>query len=167
EPNIAISITHGAVCRFLLGLLQKAAGEKEGRALFDDLLAFCDTKTGAINRELVALARRVRADPPLEKLLDEHRSRSIIERRHLERFPSFERPFEKFLRDHGHRELDFDMYHPTWVEAPWAVLDNVKLVLKSLQDSAASEKERDLKRRAQQAEFALLTRLPQDLHYFA
>jgi pyruvate,water dikinase len=167
EPNIAISITHGAVCRFLLGLLQKAAGEKEGRALFDDLLAFCDTKTGAINRELVALARKVRAEPALERLLGEHPSRTLLSQRHLEQFPAFGRPFEKFLRDHGHRELDFDMVHPTWVEAPWAVLDNVKLVLKSLQDSSPSERERDLKRRAQQAEFALLTRLPQDLHYFA
>jgi pyruvate,water dikinase len=34
-----------------------------------------------------------------------------------------------FLARHGHRETDFDAYHPTWWEAPWIVLDHVRALL--------------------------------------
>jgi pyruvate,water dikinase len=35
----------------------------------------------------------------------------------------------RFLTAHGHRETDFDAYHPTWAEAPWVVLDHVRALL--------------------------------------
>jgi pyruvate,water dikinase len=56
-PNIAISITHGSLYRFLHWLLSATIGKQQSTARFDALMAFCDTKTGAINRELYELAR--------------------------------------------------------------------------------------------------------------
>src|SRR2546429_8524746 len=74
--------------------------------------------------------------------------------------------FQKFLRDHGHREVDFDAYQPTWIEVPWVVLDNLRLILQTPMDRTPSQKERELKVRMQQSEFELFSKLPPDLHYF-
>jgi len=166
EPNIAISLAHGGLCRLLFGLLKMALGENEGRARFDDLTAFCETKTGTINKELFEMACRVRAEPALEKLFEGSDSRAIVERNLLRPFPAFATRFGKFLDDHGHREMDFDMYHPTWSEAPWLVLENLRLILKTPLGDTPDGKERALKIRMQSAEFDLLKRIPQDLHFF-
>jgi phosphohistidine swiveling domain-containing protein len=166
KPNIAISIAHSALCRLLQEILRMAAGEAEGRELFNTLLATCETKTGAINRELFELASEVRACPPLEKLFAAQDSKAIVKKGLLRKFPSFDSRFSKFLRDHGHRELDFDMFHPTWIDAPWTVLDSVRLILRTPMDCPPAERERTLKMRMQSAEFGLLRRIPEDLHYF-
>jgi len=166
EPNIAISIAHGGLCRLLFELLKMALGETEGRARYDDLTAFCDTKTGAINREMFEMACRIRAEPALEKTVAGNESRAIVERNLLRPFPAFAARFAKFLDDHGHRETDFDMYHPTWAGAPWLVLENVKLILGTPLDLAPAGKERELKMRMQVAEYEILKRIPQDLHFF-
>jgi len=165
-PNIAISITHSTLYRLLHGLLKIAFGVETADSLFDRLMAFCETKTGTINKELFDLAAMVRAQPGLEKLLGEQTSRGIIEQQTLERFPGFHARFDKFLRDHGHREVDFDAYTPTWLESPWIVLDNVRLILQTSMDQTPAAKERDLKIRMQQAELELLQKLPPDLHFF-
>jgi phosphohistidine swiveling domain-containing protein len=164
-PNIAISITQGALHKVLFALLNIVIGPGDARRLFDDLLAFCETKTGIINRELYDMARMIREQPGLDRLLEEHDSRAIVERGELDAFPDFAARLAKFLRDHGHREIDFDAYAPTWVEVPWVVLDNLRLILQMPLEQSSREKERDLRVRMQRAEFELYSRAPADLHY--
>lgn len=165
-PNIAISITHSTLYRMLHRLLQLLLGPEAADPLFDRLMAFCETKTGTINRELFELAQLVRARPALEKLLKEQTSQAIVEGGALRSAPEFQERWEKFLRDHGHRELDFDAYAPTWLEAPWVVLDNIRLILQTPMEPVPAAKERELKIRMQEAELELFNRLPQDLHFF-
>jgi pyruvate,water dikinase len=99
-------------------------------------------------------------------MVNERSSRDIIEQKMPERFPEFQFRLEKFLRDHGHREVDFDAYSPTWLELPWVVLDNVRLILQTPMDQASAAKERELKIRMQQAELEMFQNLPPDLHFF-
>lgn len=165
-PNIAISITHSTLYRLLHRFLQMAFGPDTANSLFDRLMAFCDTKTGAINKELFELACLVRATPELQKILDEHPSRDLVEHQLLARFPEFQARLEKFLRDHGHREVDFDAYSPMWIELPWVVLDNVRLILQTPMDQTPAARERELKICMQQAELELFQKLPPDLHFF-
>ena len=106
------------------------------------------------------------AQPLLEALLRERPSREIVDQRLLDAFPEFEARFQRFLRDHGHREVDFDAYSPTWIEVPWVVLDNVRLILQTPMDRPRRTKERELKIRMQQAEVELFQKLPADLHFF-
>jgi pyruvate,water dikinase len=165
-PNIAISITHGMLYRLLHRLLQTGFGEDTANSLFDRLMAYCETKTGTINRELFELAAMIRARPELEKIVNARSSRDIIEQIILDRFPEFQSRLEKFLRDHGHREVDFDAYSPTWLELPWVVLDNVRLILQTPMDQDPAARERELKIRMQQAELEMFQKLPPDLHFF-
>jgi pyruvate,water dikinase len=165
-PNIAISITHSTLYRLLHRLLQMGFGADAANSLFDRLMTYCETKTGTINKELFELATMIRARPELEKMVNEQSSRDIVEQKMLGRFPEFQARLERFLRDHGHREVDFDAYAPTWLELPWVVLDNVRLILQSPMDQEPATKERELKIRMQQAEIEMFQKLPPDLHYF-
>src|SRR5256886_14715946 len=61
---------------------------------------------------------------------------------------------------------DFDAYQPTWIEVPWVVLDNLRLIPQTPMDRTPAQKERELKVRMQQSEFELFSKLPPDLHYF-
>jgi len=165
QPNIAISITHATLYRLLHGLLEMSFGADAAR-LFDDLMSYCETKTGIINKELVEMAQLIRAQPGFEAQLHSVPSRALIENNVLAQHPEFDVRFRKFLRDHGHREVDFDMYHPTWLDAPWVVLDNLRLILQTPMSTRPAQRERELKIRAQQGEFELFSRLPADLHFF-
>ena len=165
-PNIAISITQNTLYRLLQRLLHAVLGPDKADSLFDRLMAYCETKTGMINKELFELAAMIRARPELEKTLNERSSRDILGRKMLDRFPEFQSRLEKFLRDHGHREVDFDAYAPTWIELPWVVLDNARLVLRTPMDQDPAAKERELKIRMQQAELELFQKLPPDLRFF-
>ena len=165
-PNIAISITHSTLYRLLHRLLQMNFGPEAANSLFDRLMAYCETKTGTINKELFELATMIRARPALEKIMTAQSSRDLVEQRVLERFPEVQARLDKFLRDHGHREVDFDAYSPTWLELPWVVLDNVRLILQTPMDQSPTVKERELKIRMQQAELELFQKLPADLHFF-
>jgi pyruvate,water dikinase len=165
-PNIAISISHGLLYRFLHGILQLAVGPAAAAGLFDGLLAHCETKTGIINKELFELAQLARAQPGLEPALSARGSRALVAEGALAAWPVFQARFEKFLRDHGHREIEFDAYAPTWVEAPWVVLDNLRLILKGSLEAAPAMRERELKVRQQQAELELYRTLPADMHFF-
>ena len=50
--------------------------------------------------------------------------------------------FDKFLRDHGHREVEFDPYEATWMENPGLVVENLKVMLDSHRvDPAVKERE--------------------------
>jgi pyruvate,water dikinase len=165
EPNIAISITHGTLHHLLHRLLKQFVGEEADR-LFDGLLAFCETKTGIINRELYELARMVRDAPALAQRLRDTPSRAFLEQHGLADSALVAARFEKFLRDHGHREVDFDMYHATWIEAPWIVLDNLRLILQAPLAPTPAEKERALRVRTQESEQELFGRIPLEVHFF-
>jgi pyruvate,water dikinase len=165
-PNIAISITHSTLYRLLHHLLKLCLGPDNADSLFDRLMAYCETKTGTINKELYEMAVIVRSDPKLEDLLRKNGSWEIFEQDLLKSFPDFQQRFGRFLRDHGHREVDFDAYSPTWLELPWVVLDNVRLILGTPMDQTPGDKERELKMRALQAEADLVHQLPADLHFF-
>lgn len=166
RPNIAISITQSLLHRFLLQLLVLSVGKGEAARLHDGLLAFCETKTGIINGELYGLSSIVSGNPDLARLLASQDSRTICEKKLLAAFPNFVQPFEKFLRDHGHREVEFDAYQPTWVEVPWVVLDHILLILQAGKSQTPLEKERELRRRMQQAELELFGRIPQNVQFF-
>ena len=167
-PNIAISVTQGVLYRMLQFLLRELFGPGEVAPLMDGLLAFCETKTGAINKELYELAQMARREPALEAHLrspDGSRAlwdSGILEREHA----AFHHRFQLLMRNHGHRELDFDPYQPLWAEVPWVVLDQVRLILDGPDDLTPAQRERELKVRAQAAEFSLFQRLPADLHFF-
>ena len=165
-PNIAISIAQGMICRMLHGLLKLAIGTADAEVLHDHLMAWCDTKTGQINKELFALALLARQEAALADRICGTDSRELLMRNVLVEFPSFNAEFRRFLRDHGHREVDFDAYAATWSEAPWIVIDNLRLILQTPMDRAPKETERELKIRAQQAEVTLFAKLPADLHFF-
>jgi len=165
-PNIAISIAQGTIYRILHGLLRLVIGPADTDVLFDQLMAWCETKTGQINKELFELALLARKNGALEEAIRGTPSRDLIAREALATYPVFQAQFQRFLRDHGHREVDFDAYAATWSEAPWIVLDNLRLILQTPMDRAPREKERELKVRAQQAEVTLFAKLPKDLHFF-
>lgn len=165
-PNIAISIAQGTIYRILHALLQLAIGPADAELLFDHLMTWCETKTGQINKELFGLALLARKDPVLMDDIAGMNSRELIQRGVLAGFPEFNARFQRFLRDHGHREVDFDAYVATWGEAPWIVMDNLRLILQTPMELAPAEKERELKIRSQQAEVTLFAKLPGDLHFF-
>jgi phosphohistidine swiveling domain-containing protein len=165
-PNIAISLTQRTLYKVLLGMLSMLAGGAEaGARLFDDLMAHCETKTGIINKELYGLAREIRETPGLSELLD-GTSRDLIAECRLNAFPQFAARFETFLADHGHRETDFDPYHPTWVEAPWVVLDNLRLMASAPVEVEPDQKEQTLRMKQLDAEIGLFAKLPVSLHFF-
>ena len=165
-PNIAISITQAQLHRLLLGLLKNIVPEDRAMGMFDELLSFTETKTGIINKELFHLAKRVRAEAKLERLILETGSRDIIDDSLLDGFPGFNDTLAKFLKNHGHREISLDPYHPTWGDAPWLVLDNLRLILQSPMDVLPEENERLLKVRMQQAELELQGMVPPELQFF-
>ncbi|MDD5056741.1 MAG: PEP/pyruvate-binding domain-containing protein [Sideroxydans sp.] len=166
-PNIAISITQRTLYRLLHGLLQMLTGNaQEAAALFDTLIAHTETKTGIVNKELAALAAEIRQNPSLQNMIAANNSRTLIEQKLLDAFGNFSAHFNKFLRDHGHREVDFDPYQPTWIEAPWIVLDNLRLMSAEHETQDQRAREREIKITMQQAELQLYGRIPQHLHFF-
>jgi phosphohistidine swiveling domain-containing protein len=166
-PNIAISLTQRVLYRVLHGLLAMMLDDAQAAArAFDALLAWCETKTGVINRELYQIAALVRADPALAQLLKSTDSRRLLAQDLAAAHPAFWSRLQKFLRDHGHRETDFDPYVPTWVEAPWVVLDNLRMMVDLPESLDPRDREYELKAQMQRTEFELLSRLPAELHFF-
>lgn len=166
-PNIAISITQRTLYRLFHGLLLMLTGnQQEAAALFDTLIAHTETKTGIVNKELASMANAIRQNLPLHRLISSHDSKTIIADNMLDAYAEFSERFNKFLRDHGHREVDFDPYHPTWKEAPWIVLDNLKLMSRESAPQDQRAKEREIKLKMQATELELYERIPQRLHFF-
>ncbi|HVO31887.1 MAG TPA: PEP-utilizing enzyme, partial [bacterium] len=167
RPNIAISITQGLLHRTLFKVVSLLAGSADAPALYDSLTCFCDTKTNLVNRDLHALAAQVRATPALRELLATVDRRAIVEGRRLAPFAAFGRDFEKFLRDHGHREVDWDVYVPTWSGQPWVVLENVRLLAARDDDEDPAEREEALRMRQADAERRFLAQMPEELRFAA
>ncbi|HEX9938887.1 MAG TPA: PEP/pyruvate-binding domain-containing protein [Longimicrobium sp.] len=167
RPNIAISITQGVLHRTLFGVVAMIAGREQAPALYDALTCFCETKTSLVNADLYRLYRLVRGEPGLERLLVDTDRRALWEDGALERFPRFAAAFARFLENHGHREVDFDAYVPTWIGQPWVVLENLRLML--MQGDVADPAEREVELRARQsaAERDYLAAMPSGLRNFA
>jgi phosphohistidine swiveling domain-containing protein len=166
QPNIAISITQSLLHRVLLQLLLLTVGPADASRLHDSLLAFCETKTGMINAELYALAAHVRRTPALLQVFREHASREIVEQKLIPPFREFSIQFDTFLRVHGHREVEFDAYHPTWIEIPWVVLDHIRLLLEASDALSPAQREHELRLRMHKAELELFARVSSSLHFF-
>jgi len=165
-PNIAISLTHALLHRTLYRFLTLLAGA-DGAGLYDGLTGFCETKTSVVNADLHALARLARRDPALEDLLRRTDRRASWEQKRLASYPAFAAAFGKFLEDHGHREVDWDAFHPTWSGSPWVVLENVRLLLE--QPSLVDPADRGVALREKQvrSELELARLAPEDLRFFA
>lgn len=167
-PNIAISVTQGILYKLLHFLLGELFSPAKCATVMDDLLAFCETKTGTINKELFELAELARGDVLLGKRLrsttanEQLWTSGVLETEH----PEFHRQFVLMMRNHGHREIDIDLHQPLWEEVPWVALDQIRLILDAPHDLTPAQRERELKIRAQAAEFALFQQLPPELHFF-
>ncbi|MCU1349324.1 MAG: phosphoenolpyruvate synthase, partial [Acidobacteria bacterium] len=165
-PNIAISITHGIIHRMLYQLVTMLVGPQEGPALYDSLTCFCETKTSVVNNDLHRLAQQVREDRALSSLLSRMDRRSIWREGKVLAFPRFAESFDAFLANHGHREVDFDTYVPTWIGQPWVVLENIRLMAAREEVHDPAAREIALRERQQNAERRLNELVPEDLRYF-
>jgi pyruvate,water dikinase len=165
-PNIAISITQGLLHRLLFQIVAHVVGPEAAPAVYDGLTCFCETKTSVVNRDLHALAELARADEPLRQALVSEDRRTLVERGTVDAHPEFASAFARFLGVHGHREVDFDAYHPTWVGQPWVVLENVRLLLlrDDLPDPGAAEQEARIRQQVTEREF--LARVPDEIRTF-
>ncbi len=161
-PNIAISLTQGLLHKVLFRLVALVAPD-EAASLYDDLTCFCDTKTNLVNRDLYELYTAARADRDLAVKLRDQEPRSLS----LSEHPEFATRFDGFLERHGHREIDFDPYHPTWSGQPWVVLANLRLMLGRDEIDEPHRSELAVRIRQQQAEQVYLAAVPEDLRFFA
>ncbi|STP11468.1 phosphoenolpyruvate synthase/pyruvate phosphate dikinase [Helicobacter cinaedi] len=127
KPNIAISITQAMLYKILFALL-KLIDSTNAQSLFALLTTTDNTKTSLVNDELFKLACMIKNNQSLYNLLHSTDSKSIIEQNLLRDFGAFSQSLETFLHNHGHREVEFDAYIPTWGEAPDVVLDTLKLL---------------------------------------
>ena len=127
--NIAISVGHSAVHKALRALLASLTPNAD--ATYDALMAPVRTRTGQVNAALDHLAALAREQPGLAALLRDHTAAAVLAGGQLDRYPAFQAAWTGLMHEHGHRELDFDPYHPGWAEAPWAALEAVRARLDS------------------------------------
>jgi pyruvate,water dikinase len=166
RPNIAISITQSFLHRLLLHLVTTVCGREKGLRLFDGLMAGCDTKTAVVNRELHELAVLASKNSSLRTALLEYGGQKFHEQNLAQQFPEFRERFERFIEDHGHRELDIDYSRPTWSAAPWVVLDSIVLILNQPQQDPPTATVRLQRLQYSQTELAFLTAVPEQLRFF-
>jgi len=163
-PNIAISITQRTLYKLVYSIVETALGKAAAPGCFDRLLAYCETKTGFINKELYRLARKISQRASLAEKMRNMNGKEFLQTGGFNSESEILGEFEMFLLDHGHREVEFDPYHATWVEAPWLVVENIKVMLDSeLEDPA--EKERSLKISMTQTERDLINLLPEQIRF--
>jgi pyruvate,water dikinase len=102
----------------------------------------------------------------LRQALVDEAGKAFWERGRLQAFADFAARFQRFLEDHGHREMDMDFYHPTWSGRPWIVLDAIALILRGDAGEEPAETARKLRQRHAEAEHAFLAGLPDALRFF-
>lgn len=163
-PNIAISITQRTLYKLVFSIVEAAVGKEAAAGCFDRLLAYCETKTGFVNKELYRLARKIAQHPVLAQKLRAQEGREFLAAGGFQDVPEISSIFQRFLQDHGHREVEFDPYFPTWLEAPWLVVENLKVMLDSTLEDPA-EKERTLKITMAETERQLVGGLPAELRF--
>ena len=133
-PNIAISVTQRTLHRLLQALLEQACGSEQASRFVNNVLASCETKTMIVNRELIRFARAAAAFPGIAERLRETSGKLFLEQGGFAGVPELEERFQRFLRDHGHREVEYDPYVPPWAEAPWHVIEHLRALLLQTQD---------------------------------
>jgi phosphohistidine swiveling domain-containing protein len=163
KPNIAISITHGILHRTLYRIVVLAFGPDHAGEMYDALTAFTELKTNLVNRDLYRLHRMIQADPALAALVRDTDRRRIWEGRLLDAHPPFAAAFGRFIENHGHREVEFDTYVPTWSGQPWVVLENLRLMGMSGDVHDPGAREVELRGRQSMAEREFLAAVPDDL----
>ncbi len=165
-PNIAISITQTFLHRLLLELVGMVVGRESALPILDRLMASCETKTATVNLELHEIARLISVNDRLTRELTQLGGREFWERGRMQDYPEFARRFERFIEDHGHREMDMDYYQPTWSGQPWVVLDSVALMLQSKSDRTPQQVAREQRIKCAEAELQLFNALPENLRFF-
>ncbi|BCB25930.1 phosphoenolpyruvate synthase [Sulfurimicrobium lacus] len=163
-PNIAISITQRTLYKLVFSIIEAGIGKQAAPACFDRLLAYCETKTGFVNKELYRLARKIEQRPALAEKMRVLNGQAFLAAGGFAEDAAIDATFQRFLQDHGHREVEFDPYHPTWLEAPWLVVENLKAMLDSALEDPA-EKERALKIAMTETERQLLAGMPEELRF--
>lgn len=166
KPNIAISMTQAFLHRLLHALVGMAVGADKALPIVDGLLAGCETKTAVVNRELHELAQIASmTHPAVGQALTGLGGTGFVKEAKFGEFPEFAARFQRFLDDHGHREMDMDYYHPTWSEQPSIVLDAIALILRG-QPEDPGETARKHRIRHSETEHQFLGRVPEDLRFF-
>lgn len=171
RPNIALSQAHGLLHDLLARLVEAVAGPERTPSLVAELCCAVETRSSQVDSEIHALYELAEAEPALCELLASMDRREIWASGALERFPAFRGRLQTILADHGHRELFFDLYHPTWSGQPWILLEQVRLMLD--QQAAGrrpmppARREKLLRVRQGQAEARFLALLPDGLRFFA
>ncbi len=165
-PNIAISITQTFLHRLLLQLVGMVVGPDRALRIFDSLMAGCEFKTAAVNLELHEIARLAAANNQLKQELTDLGGYAWWEGGRMQDFPEFAQRFERFIQDHGHREMDMDYYHPTWSGQPWVVLDSISLMLRSPLETVPREVSRQQRIKCAEAELDFFSVVPEELRFF-
>lgn len=164
KPNIAISMTQAFLTRALYEYITAVTGDAyESQNILKQIITAAGTKTGQINREIYQIAMAVRENQELFKLLALGGQKAYES---INRFEHFNQLFENFIENYGHREITFDYYKPTWVEAPWVVLDLIHLTASSGYAENPEQKEKNIKLQAYHAAQELLSKTPEGLKYF-
>lgn len=165
-PNIAISLTQRSLYAALIALLKMFfnGNEQQAHQTLDSLIGMSETKTGQVNLELWELSRDVRKVPELFERLNKPDAETIMQALEQEH-PEFFAKFKIFLINHGHRELDFDAYHPTWLDAPHIVLVQIR-VMAELAENKQSDSALSKKIEQSKTEFSLIANAPEELRYF-
>jgi len=164
-PNIAISITQRTLYRVLHALLQAFVGNEQAPDVFDKLLAYCETKTGVINKELYRFAARISEQAVLAQELRSRSAGDFLAAGGFKDHPELQQVFDRFLRDHGHREVEFDPYEATWMENPRLVVENLKVMLDSHRVDPAV-KEREAKIVMTETEASITAAVPENVRFF-
>jgi pyruvate,water dikinase len=134
-------------------------------AVFDGLLAGCETKTALVNREIHELAGLAAQSATLRAALLRG-GREFWESGGLDRHPAFAARFLRFLEDHGHREMDMDYAQPTWAGQPWVVLESIALILRSGSTEDPASVARQLRIRYAATELSFLSAVPEEVRFF-
>ncbi len=166
QPNIAISMTQAFLHRLLHALVGMVVGPEKALAVVDALLAGCETKTAVVNRELHEMAQlATRHFPAVDRALRGLGGEEFLRQGKLAESAEFAARFQRFLEDHGHREMDMDYYHATWSDQPVIVLDALTLILAgNAEDPGENARKQRLRYADMEQQF--LGALPDELRFF-
>ncbi len=166
KPNIAISITQAMLYKVFKGLIFMLTKDMaQTNRLFDAITATTETKTATVNGELYDLAQMINQNTRLKKSVLEQTSIDFLANS-INTFSVFKTAFYDFLACHGHREVDFDAYIPTWIEQPNVVLDNIRLIVKNPETKTPLQKAIDVQYQKYEAMRELMTFVPENLRFF-
>lgn len=166
QPNIAISMTQAFLHRLLHALVRMVVGPERALEVVDGLLAGCETKTAVVNRELHELAQVAAQTLALKHALVDKGGKALWDSGTIRSYPTFATRLERFLQDHGHREMDMDYAVPTWADQPWIVLEALALILRSDSGEDPAETARKHRQTFAATEHEFLGGLPEDLRFF-